>query len=270
MSGSRTHPAQAVPASIVTSLALILALGLTLTPGGTVLARTWHVPGDVATIKAALEDSSSYGDTVLVAAATYDTTSGESFPITMGNGVVLLSDSGAEMTTIDANSTERVLDCIGLDAETVIAGFTIAGGSQIDGAGIYCVDSYVEIRDNIITGNVVTALTSHGGGIYCSGGAPAIVGNQIIGNKARKNMGGGIFCGGGSAAVIENNRIDGNVAKYGGGIFMQYCGPVVKNNTVIHNRSLATGGHLQYHSGQFRNLRRGGANVGQLLACCLG
>jgi hypothetical protein len=222
-------------------LAGLVALGAALGPAGEAAARTWSVPGDAVTIKTAIEDSSAYGDTVLVAAAVYDTASGETFPITMADGVVLLSQSGPALTVIEANSTERVFNCVDLDSGTVIAGFTITGGFQIQGAGIYCVDSYVEIRDNIVTGNIGDGLTAYGGGIYCSGGAPIIVDNEITGNKAKKNMGGGIFCGGGTAATIENNLLHGNVAKYGGGIFMQYCGPVIRGNTVSANRSIATG-----------------------------
>jgi hypothetical protein len=208
---------------------------------GPAMARTWHVPGDVAAIKVALEDSSAYGDTVMVAPATYDTTSGEVFPITMQNGVAILSEAGPVTTIIDAGGTARVFECAGLDSSTVIAGFTIMGGSEVDGAGLHCLDSYLEIRENTITQNIASGPTAHGGGIYCNGGEPRIVDNVITGNKARNNMGGGIFCTGGAEALIEGNLIDKNVARYGGGIFMQYCGPLVRNNTVSRNKANSTG-----------------------------
>jgi hypothetical protein len=220
---------------------LIVAALVTLGLCGTAGARTWQVPGDVGTIKTALEDSSSYGDTVLVAPATYDTTSGESFPIVMASGVVLLSEIGPAATIIDANATNRVFDCTGLDSSTVIAGFTITGGLHTQGAGLCCTDSYLEIRDNIITGNIATDIGAQGGGLYLTGGAPRIVANDILANKARKNMGAGLFCGGETAAIIEANNICENVARYGGGIFMQYCGPLFRGNTVSRNKSLATG-----------------------------
>jgi hypothetical protein len=220
--------------------ALVIAL-IILCVASTSVSRTWRVPTEVPTLKAAVEDSAACGDTVLVATATYDTTSGETFPIIMQDGVVLASESGPGATVIDAGVTARVFDCVDLDSSTVIAGFTITGGSAVDGGGLHCLNSYLEIRDNIITGNTATGTTAHGGGIFCNGGTPRIVGNVIIGNKARKNMGGGIFCTAAAEALIEDNLIDGNTAKYGGGIFMQYCGPLVRNNTVSRNKSIATG-----------------------------
>jgi hypothetical protein len=221
--------------------AAAIALVLMMSIAGPAPARTWHVPSEVATLKSALEDSASYGDTVMVAAATYDTTSGEAFPIAMPNCVALLSQSGAATTIIDAGATARVFNCAGLDSSTVIGGFTITGGIEIDGGGLHCVDSYLEIRHNIIVGNTADGVTARGGGIYCSGGGPRIIGNVIMGNKARRNMGGAIFCTAGAEALIEDNLIEGNTAKYGGGIFMQYCGPLVRNNTVSRNKSTATG-----------------------------
>jgi hypothetical protein len=254
------------------TIAVLVALGL----WGTAGARTWQVPADVGTIKAAVEDSSSYGDTVLVEAATYDTTSGESFPIVMATGVVLLSESGAEVTIINANSTGRVFDCIGLDSSTVIAGFTITGGSHTQGAGLICTDSYLEMRDNVIVDNVAIGTTAQGGGIYCIGGAPRIIANKIVANKARKNMGAGLFCGGATAAVIEANYISENVAKFGGGIFMQYCGPLIRGNTVRRNRAIATGAGVDCSFNSYATvtgnlITHNSANSdGCGIACCYG
>jgi hypothetical protein len=249
---------------------------LVLISAGTAAAGTWHVPGDVSTIKAAVEDSAAYGDTVLVAPAVYDTSSGEAFPIVMGDGIVLTTEAGADATIIDAAGTARVFDCVDLGSATTIAGFTVTGGSQIEGGGLYCLNSDLEIRENIITGNVATGTTAHGGGICCNGGAPTIVDNEIAGNKARKNMGGGIFCEGGTTARIEGNHIAENVARYGGGIFMQYCGPTFRGNTVTRNRSLATGAGVDCSFNSYPVVARNvivhnrAVSDGPGIACCYG
>ena len=101
-------------------------------------AYTWHVPATVSTIKHAVEDSAAYGDTVLVAPGIYDTTSGEVFPINMKNGVVLISESGASVTIVNANATGSVITCSNCDQSTEICGFTITGGSALNGGGISC------------------------------------------------------------------------------------------------------------------------------------
>ena len=133
---------------------IVFALGM-LTPNN-IHARTWQVPNDVPTIKQAVEDSATYGDTVLVAPGVYDTNSGEIFPINMTSGIILTSESGAPQTTIDANTTGSVILCISCDGSTEISGFTITGGHAQSGGGIYCDQSYVTIRDNVIRNNTAT------------------------------------------------------------------------------------------------------------------
>jgi hypothetical protein len=177
----------------------------------------------------------------------------------MQSGVVLMSESGADVTVIDAGSTARVFDCIDLDSSTVMAGFTITGGLEIEGGGIYCLNSFVEIRDNLITANIGDGVTAHGGGIYCDGGGPRI-----------------IFCTGGTQALIEDNYIYKNVAKYGGGIFFQYCGPVFRDNTVSRNKAVATGAGVDCSFNSYATVTRNvivhnNANAnGCGIACCYG
>jgi parallel beta-helix repeat protein len=210
---------------------------------GSSLVKTWCVPGEIPTIKEAVEDSASYGDTVLVAPGIYDTTSGEVFPINMKNGVILISEAGALLTIINANSTERVFNCKNVDSTTVVTGFTFTGGSAPHGGGILCTNSFLKINDNIVEGNTAAGIEKSGGGLYCYQGAPRIINNNITGNNARNYCGGGIYCLS-CQAVIEGNRVAKNTSKFGGGIFNNNSSPLIRNNTIVGNHALNSGGGL--------------------------
>src|SRR5437868_9879647 len=76
------------------------------------------------TIKKGMAVATS-GDIIYVAAGTYDTTNGETFPITVKSGVQLIG-AGATTTIIDANGANtRVIVCSGNSATTLIQSFTI-------------------------------------------------------------------------------------------------------------------------------------------------
>ncbi|KPK63616.1 hypothetical protein AMJ83_06220 [candidate division WOR_3 bacterium SM23_42] len=224
---------------LVISMCIFSALGI----NPVLQAITWHVPADIPTLKTAVEDSAGYGDTVMVAAGTYNTASGEVFPINMQNGVVLISQSGPSATTIDANASDRVFDCQALDSTTVIHGFTITGGSAFDAGGIYCNNSFMKISDNIIKGNAATGYVGCGGGIYCDYDNSSIIDNLITENTALSYMGGGIYCYY-SGSIIEGNTVAHNTARYGGGIFNDHSAPLIKRNLVRKNHALETGGGI--------------------------
>ena len=242
---------------------------------GDLAAETWRVPAEVATIRAAVEDSASHGDTILVAPGVYDISSGEIFPITMKNGLVLTSEAGPSETIIDAQMTDRVISCSDLDSTTTIAGFTITGGQAANAGGIHCSDSFLEIRGNIVTENMATGTVGKGGGIYCAGGAPRICSNDIVGNTAIHYMGGGIYCTG-SSALIEGNTISRNTARFGGGVFNHSASPTIRNNIVESNQATQTGAGLDCYMGS-SPLIQGNVVVGNYaqangagIACCDG
>lgn len=201
-------------------------------------ARTWYVPSEITTIEHAVEDSASYGDTVLVAPGVYDTTSGEDFSINMKNGVVLLSEEGASVTIVDAHFTDRVFYCENCDNATVIAGFTITRGRASNGGGIYCLQSSMEIKDNIIKDN--TATSGSGGGLYCSTADVRIINNHITDNSAPSTFGGGIYsynC----SSLIERNTVAHNMARWGAGIFNDHSSPMIARNIVDGNECTISG-----------------------------
>jgi hypothetical protein len=156
-----------------------------------------------------------------------------------------VSELGADTTTIDADSTGRVIDIsTGVDSGTLISGFVIRNGYLTDtndcGAGIYCESSSPTITNNVITGNRVSGA-ARGGGIVCLGNSsPTITGNIVSDNGGGSHdgvSGGGIACGDSSAPVITDNTVTGNYATVAGGGIL--CGgnsmPKITNNVITDN-----------------------------------
>jgi len=181
--------------------------------------RTWYVKpdgtGDAATIQAAI-DASAPGDTVLVAPGTYY----ENLSITgPHNGICVLSEAGADATTVIAKAAGTVADFAGVDTTTTLKGFTLTGGTGAP--------------------NPEHPGTFHGGGVrlfYCS---PKIIENHIVDNHVEPGRGGGVQCFS-SAAIIEGNVISGNSASFhGGGIHVEHGSPRIVGNTISDNRAWA-------------------------------
>ena len=183
---------------------VILLLAAAAAAGAAVI----RVPGDYATIQEAI-DNASQGDTVLVADGVYSPASGETFPITMKSGIVLRSENGPALTTIDACGTQDVIWFQNVDSTASIEGFSITGGS---------------------------CGYPHGGGITCNGSSPRIAFNWIHGNRC-DHYGGGILVAD-SSPFIEDNWIGFNFAVgNGGGLEVRYASsPVIRHNFIIFNR----------------------------------
>jgi hypothetical protein len=121
-------------------------------------ARTWYVrvdgTGDAPSIAAAM-DSSVSGDTVLVAAGTYEI---DGF-ITVTEGITLLSENGPYETKLVPQPFMYplgALSCSGFREETVIEGFWIDGFIWSNGGlGTLFIDNcwYLRIQNNIFTNN---------------------------------------------------------------------------------------------------------------------
>jgi len=222
------------------------------------IGKTIYVPADSSTIQKGI-NGASYGDTVLVGVGIYSkATNGETLPIYMENGVVLLSEKGIEYTWIQANYDSTVIKCLDLDSNTVIRGFKINKGKSTKGGGIYCENSSLKILENEISlnqggsgagiycqgnsspqiiGNIISnnnmISTGDGGGVCCLGGLPRIIGNTITGNKSI-NYGGGIYCQS-SFSEIRQNNISWNQSYAGGGIFSWADSSLIIDNTISYN-----------------------------------
>lgn len=185
---------------------IAIAFCLAVLSASTAHARTWYVlpdsTGDAPTIQAAI-DSSSSGDSVIVAAGTYYV----NLSIHGISNFALVSESGAEVTVLDGDPAYNPLrmQVIRLwnAPNTTIEGFTIQNGrpGQVSG------------------GNT-------GGGIRIASGRVTIRGNIIKDN--RNDLGGGIgfyyTCPGCGGSVVEDNQFLENVSPINGGGVCRWVG----------------------------------------------
>lgn len=210
---------------------------------GTVYAdrTTWYVHPDSAlnTIQAGL-DSCSDNDIVLVAPGTYV----ENLVWPNKQGIYLLSELGPDVTIIDGDSTECVIDFYGanVDTNTIIKGFTIHSGAGYwgVGGGISCWSSSPIIMENTIINNE-SAIQMNGGGIYVSSGSPIIINNRISRNMASSGGGiGGFDYIGADTVIISGNTIIDNLiygwSRPGAGSAI-LCQFAVLNNNIISGNS---------------------------------
>jgi hypothetical protein len=160
--------------------------------GSSGTASTIRVPADYPSIQEGV-DASSPGDTVLVGPGTYLEN------VTIGHGLVLLSEEGAAFTTIDAQDQGTVVRIVASGATVVVEGFRVRGGHAFY-AGIYVNNASGVIRKNIIEQNV------------CSFGWGALVA---------------------PASIVEDNVIENNICDKGEII---WASGAVRRNIVRRNR----------------------------------
>jgi hypothetical protein len=245
----RDGPPVFLARSPLCSLAVIGFLSFCL-GGDPATARTWHVPGDAPTIQAGV-DSASAGDDVLVAPGHY-----YEHDIVLKEGLLIHSELGADVTTVDAGGAGIVFTCSDLSRETVLEGFGITNGQDEYGGGIRSINARLTIHVCIITG---CTSAVYGGGIYADGGeicvvsctvsnCSAYVGGaigtydvvtlvqdcSIIRNEA--SYAGGVY-GGGMQVTIEGCSISDNMAFFGwgGGIMAESTTLTIRDCEVTDN-----------------------------------
>jgi uncharacterized repeat protein (TIGR01451 family) len=210
-------------------------------------------PCKTITYAMAQATTGSPGDSVNVAAGTYNATLGETFPISIKSGVQLQSTGTAANTIVDATGANaRVFDASGSNASTVIQGFTITGGLHLPATnsnaqgGAILIDNLaqIKVRRNIFVDNEARGYNgvapsspsggvAYGGAIVSSNASPTIENNVFNSNTVRggdgvskfdgsaggdggHGHGGAVFVGGG-AAIIVNNTFYANEARGGAG-----------------------------------------------------
>ena len=177
-------------------------------------AYIWRVPSEHPTICGAV-DSAAYGDTVLVAPGTYCQERDEyvegvgNFWIKMKSGVVLISEGGAEVTTLHYDSEAMGGDAVycGSVHDAVIRGFTISHAEcPVRNLSGY-LDEAVTISSSSVLVDSCTVGAWFGSGVSVGGvgAGPVNVRNCHI-----SNCDDGIVCYGVTSngdLIIENNTI---------------------------------------------------------------
>ena len=194
-------------------------------------------------------DSSSNGDTVLVAAGTYvENINYNGKNIVVGSLYLTTSDTSyISSTIIDGNESGSVVKFVGNESSSSnLIGFTIQNGlipSWIEGGlggGIRISDATPIISHLIIKDN--TAY--RGGGIYSN--ASATIKNIILKNNIGEHFAGGIEIS--SNSTLENLLIRNNSGGQGGGVHI-YGGAVsLINCTITNNTGTSFGGGVFVNS----------------------
>lgn len=216
-------------------VALIMVLAVMYTEVS--YGRTWHVPGDVATIQGAI-DASTYGDDVLVAPGTY-----YEHEIQMKAGIWVHSEEGASATTINANGQGIGFVCAGLAEQATIEGLRLVmgramGGGEVEGSGggIRAIAARVMVRDCEIDG---CRAEDSGGGVAAWDSDVAMLGCTI--KNCSAGMFGGGICGysgdGSGEVVVEECDVCDNRALSGGGVVAVFAGLRVARSVVVGNRA---------------------------------
>jgi hypothetical protein len=213
-------------------------------------ARTWYITpdglGDAPTIQAGI-DSSTAGDTVLVACGTYC-----EHDITVKSGIRLAGESGEpECVTIDALEEGRVMLCDSV-LGTAIEGLTLTGGLAQRGGGMLCRDSDVALVNNIFTANTAEGgIANGGGGIHVWGEiAPTVTGCVFSDNNAGW-YGGGAWVQGPEFQVVFDQCVfrDNHADNYGGGLCCT-AGQANLYDCWLEANVAEAGGGIAYSSGQ--------------------
>jgi len=148
-----------------------------------------------------------------------------------GNSVI-----SADLGSLPKNGIGAAVSCIGVGTGSLLAGFTITGGS----VGVYCHSSYLAIRENTIA-DIALGSTS-GDGIRLDDSGPLIQNNVIY------RVGGmGIRAQGNSEPDIINNTLFD--VRYYAGISFAAAGigavnPVIKNNIFVRGNEEPVAGFL--------------------------
>ncbi len=252
---------------------ILLSFILMLSTQSPALTATRLVPGEYATIQAAIDDCNN-GDTVIVSPGTYLekinfngrnivlTSTGPNDPETVAATIIECPPSSAVRRGQTPENKDSVVTFEnGETSEAVLTGFTVTGGygtflhaelidrDTIIGGGIYCINSSPTIKKNVIINNnnenaaQSLNIEGWGAGIGCFLSGATITHNIIKDNSA--TLGGGILAILGDAK-ITNNLIYNNSATAGGGVLLLAGGLI--NNTIVNNNASDSGANVYFVS----------------------
>lgn len=193
-----------------------------------------HVPTDEPTIQAGL-GAASDGDTVVVAPGFYYEHS-----LRLTSGVHLRSETGEpDCVTIDALDQYLicVLWCDRADSPTTLEGFTITGGLNPEGGGMWCRDaSLLTIRNVTFSGNV----SDFGGGLFCLDSSPTLEHVAFLDNWAYLD-GGGVWSGDSSPTLVGCTFSGNTAERSGGGLYSNRSSCLLADCSFVANTAVEGG-----------------------------
>ena len=251
----------------------------TLVLAGTSLAGTINVPGDYATIQAAI-DSASDNDVITISPGTY-----QENLVVEGKSLSFVAPDGPEVTILDGGGAGSVLKAVAADAITLsMTGFTIQNGTGTDigdgsssgggiaidgndlalsnchvksnaaryGGGIYLQYGSLHIESCVLSDN--TAI-SQGGSVATHHADMHVGQSQFSQNSCSDNIGGAIACSlheVGSLSVTDST-FDGNWAKEAGGAIETHANGafVSVHNSMFSGNISSNGGAISSHEAPF-------------------
>ena len=233
--------------------ALALALLLSLSQARAV---QWIVdddgPADFRTLQAAVDSYYVHsGDVILVRPGYYPGN-----VVVSAKDLVIRSEQGPLVTILDALDSGSVVSLQNRTSAMRIEGFTIRGGRDQTGGGIWIFGGGPVITRNIIEGNEAVGGFlgyGYGGGIEIYSSAAVVTRNLIRGNRALDGGGGiDVYYAGPSTAgtccpVIAQNTIEDNLVTaatgIGGGILVSASKPWI-SSSILRGNTAASGGGL--------------------------
>lgn len=148
---------------------------------------------------------------------TYSASTGETMPLQMRSGVILMPHEGAGTVIIDGEGLTRCMECVNLSGTTKVQKLVFTGGAAITGDG-------------------------NGGGMWI-GGFEANVSPRIEHCVFRDNhanqFGGGLYADQTARwALLDGCRFSNNTAQAGGGVYAVGNGPIGMGRCVFDGNSV--------------------------------
>jgi hypothetical protein len=235
----------------------LTALFLALAPTA-IASNTWYVNGvngndnnNCMTPQTACEtighaiSLASSGDSIMVAAATYEENLTVAFSLT-------IIGSNDITTIIDGGGVSTVLTISNVSARVTLSKLTIQNGSASQGGGIYNAGT-LTLNDSTVSKNIAGARggSGYGAGVY-NLGTLTINRSTIAVNTARghpnHSVGGGIWDGG--LTTINDSTIRGNYANCGAGVYSGGREMIINNSTLYRNNGQAGAGGAVCNDGE--------------------